>query len=102
MVISKASFVIHLTPTSQHSKKYAIRSVLCLPSRNYFPLLPLAYEIIQARCEFNSNWYGGGPNRNNLQKQEVQIKIARAIDDQMTLHRNVKGTIHNISGYGRN
>ena len=36
-------------------------------------------------------------NRNNLQKQEVQIKIASAIDNLMTLHRNDKGIIHTTS-----
>ena len=46
------------------------------------PIIPLNVEYL---------------NHNNLQKQEVQIKIARAIDDQMTLHRNYKGIIHTTS-----
>jgi ATP-dependent DNA helicase DinG len=36
-------------------------------------------------------------NSNSLQLQEVQIKIARAIDKLMTLHRNDKGIIHTTS-----
>ena len=36
-------------------------------------------------------------NSNSLQQQEVQIKIARAINNLMTLHRNDKGIIHTSS-----
>jgi ATP-dependent DNA helicase DinG len=36
-------------------------------------------------------------NSNNLKQQEVQIKIARAIDKLMTLHKNHKGIIHTTS-----
>ena len=36
-------------------------------------------------------------NRDSLQLQEVKIKIARAIDNLMTLHRNDKGIIHTTS-----
>jgi ATP-dependent DNA helicase DinG len=36
-------------------------------------------------------------NSDSLQQQEVQIKIARAIDNLMTLHRNDKGIIHTTS-----
>ena len=36
-------------------------------------------------------------NYNNLQQQEVQTKIARAIDNIMTLHKNHKGIIHTTS-----
>jgi ATP-dependent DNA helicase DinG len=37
-------------------------------------------------------------NRDSLQLQEVQIKISRAIDYLMTLHKNDKGIIH-ITSY---
>jgi ATP-dependent DNA helicase DinG len=36
-------------------------------------------------------------NSDSLKQQEVQIKIARAIDNLMTLHRNDKGIIHTTS-----
>ena len=36
-------------------------------------------------------------NSNSLQQHEIQIKIARAIDNLMTLHRNDKGIIHTTS-----
>jgi ATP-dependent DNA helicase DinG len=36
-------------------------------------------------------------NSKSLQQQDVQIKIARAIDNLMTLHRNHKGIIHTTS-----
>jgi Rad3-related DNA helicase len=36
-------------------------------------------------------------NSDSLKHQEVQIKIARAIDNLMTLHRNDKGIIHTTS-----
>ena len=36
-------------------------------------------------------------NRDSLQLQEVQIKISRAIDYLMTLHKNDKGIIHTTS-----
>ena len=36
-------------------------------------------------------------NSNSLQQQEIQIKIARAVDNLMTLHRNDKGIIHTTS-----
>ena len=36
-------------------------------------------------------------NYNNLQKQEVKTKIAMAIDNMMTLHKNYKGIIHTTS-----
>ena len=36
-------------------------------------------------------------NSDNLQLQEVQIKISRAIDYLITLHRNDKGIIHTTS-----
>jgi hypothetical protein len=36
-------------------------------------------------------------NSNSPQQQEIQIKIARAIDNLMTLHRNDKGIIHTTS-----
>jgi ATP-dependent DNA helicase DinG len=51
------------------------------PSQNR-PIYPLNIEYL---------------NHNNLQKQDVQIKIARAIDNLMTLHRNDKGIIHTTS-----
>ena len=37
-------------------------------------------------------------NSNSLEQQEIQINIARAIDNLMTLHRNDKGIIH-ITSY---
>jgi hypothetical protein len=46
------------------------------------PIIPLNIEYL---------------NHNNLQKQEVQIKIARAIDNLMTLHKSHKGIIHTTS-----
>ncbi|MGC1931795.1 MAG: helicase C-terminal domain-containing protein [Candidatus Nitrosopolaris sp.] len=36
-------------------------------------------------------------NYNNLQQQEIQAKIAMAIDNLMTLHKNHKGLIHTTS-----
>jgi len=36
-------------------------------------------------------------NSDSLKLQEVQIKIARAIDNLMTLHRDEKGIIHTTS-----
>ena len=36
-------------------------------------------------------------NSDSLKLQEIQIKIARAIDNLMTLHRNDKGIIHTTS-----
>ena len=36
-------------------------------------------------------------NSNSLKQQEIQIKIATAIDNLMTLHRNDKGIIHTTS-----
>ena len=36
-------------------------------------------------------------NSNSLQQQEIQIKIAMAVDNLMTLYRNDKGIIHTTS-----
>ncbi|MGA9151824.1 MAG: helicase C-terminal domain-containing protein, partial [Candidatus Nitrosopolaris sp.] len=36
-------------------------------------------------------------NSNSIKQQEIQIKIAMAIDNLMTLHRNDKGIIHTTS-----
>jgi ATP-dependent DNA helicase DinG len=36
-------------------------------------------------------------NSDSLKQQEVQIKIARAINNLMTLHKNHKGIIHTTS-----
>jgi len=78
-ILDKDAFCKSLGLAPEDVKFIQVPSDFPLQNR---PIIPLNIEYL---------------NRNSLQKQEVQIKIARAIDDQMTLHRNDKGIIHTTS-----
>jgi ATP-dependent DNA helicase DinG len=78
-ILDKDAFCASLGLVPEDVKFIQVPSDFPLQNR---PIIPLNIEYL---------------NHNNLQKQEVQIKIARAVDDQMILHRNDKGIIHTTS-----
>ena len=79
-ILDKDAFCKSLGLASKEVKFIQVPSDFPLQSRPIYPL-NIAYL-----------------NSNSLQQQEIQIKIARAIDSLMTLHRNDKGIIH-ITSY---
>jgi ATP-dependent DNA helicase DinG len=78
-ILDKDTFCKSLGLASEDVKFIQVPSDFPLQNR---PIIPLNIEYL---------------NHNNLQKQDVQIKVARAIDNLMTLHRNDKGIIHTTS-----
>jgi ATP-dependent DNA helicase DinG len=86
--------------------KTLMMSATILDSKTFCQSLGLAHEqvkFIQVGSDFplqNRSIYPMNIaylNFNSLRLQEVKIKISRAIDNLMTLHRNHKGIIHTTS-----
>ena len=86
--------------------KTLMMSATILDSKTFCQSLGLAYDevkLIHVGSDFpvqNRLIYPFNTaylNSNSLQQQEIQIKIARAVDNLMTLYRNDKGIIHTTS-----
>ena len=86
--------------------KTLMMSATILDSKSFCTSLGLAPEevkLIQVPSDFPLQNRPIHPlntaylNSNSLQQQEIQIKIAKAVDNLMTLYRNDKGIIHTTS-----
>jgi ATP-dependent DNA helicase DinG len=86
--------------------KTLMMSATILDSKTFCQSLGLAYDevkLIHVGSDFpvqNRPIYPLNTaylNSNSLQQQEIQIKIARAVDNLMTLHENHKGIVHTTS-----
>jgi len=81
-------------------------SATILDSKTFCQSLGLAYDevkVIQVGSDFPLQNRPLFPmniahlNNNTLQRQDIKIKISRASDNIMTIHRNHKGIIHTTS-----